>query len=120
MTLTSFTYDVASPHVCLSFQWLAPNNAPTWKQKNQDCLNKINNKPDGEFYNYWSYASSVLGPDTSVLSFKQDAASFAAQKGGQRFLSAAAKNWGRTALGSGSGFLGGRVAHPSFWSPIDA
>jgi len=47
------------------------------------------------------------------LSFEQDAASFAAQKGGQGFLSAAAKNWGRTALGSGSGFLGG------VWEAVD-
>jgi hypothetical protein len=88
-------------------------NGPTWKQKKQDCLNKINNTPDGELYNYWSYTSSVLGPDASVLSFEQDAASFAAQKGGQGFLSAAAKNWGSTALGSGSGFLG------DVWEAVD-
>ena len=33
---------------------IAPNNGPTWKQKNQDCLNKINSTPDGKFYNFFN------------------------------------------------------------------
>jgi hypothetical protein len=92
---------------------VAPNNGPTFKQKNQNCLNTINNTPDGKLYNTFSYTSSLIGPDASVLSFEQDAASEAAQRGGQRFLGAAAKNWGRTALGSGSGFVG------SVWEAVD-
>jgi hypothetical protein len=91
----------------------APNNGPTFQQKNKACLNTINNTPDGKFYNFFSYASPLLGPDAGLLSAEQDGASFAAQRGGQRFLSAAAKNWGRTALGSGSGFVGG------VWEAVD-
>jgi len=93
--------------------FIAPNNGPTWSQKNQTCLDKINSTPDGEFYNYWSYTSPIIGPDAGWLSAEQDGASFLAQRGGQRFLGAAAKNWGRTALGSASG-LAGRV-----WERVD-
>lgn len=42
-----------------------PNNQPTWKQKNQNCLNQINNTPDGKFDNFFSPLSMVpgIGPD---------------------------------------------------------
>lgn len=99
--------------VCFRGAVLAPNNGPTFKQKNQNCLNQINATPDGKLYNTFSYTSSLIGPDASGLAVAQDAASEAAQRGGQRFLSAAAKNWGRTALGSGSGFIGG------VWEAVD-
>jgi hypothetical protein len=109
-----FVYKCADFRVdLLPLPVVAPNNGPTFKQKNQDCLNKINETPDGKLYNTFSYTSSLIGPDASVLSFEQDAASEAAQRGGQRFLGAAAKNWGRTALGSGSGFVG------SVWEAVD-
>jgi hypothetical protein len=39
--------------------FVALNNGPSFKQKNQTCLNTINNTPDGKFYNFFSYASSV-------------------------------------------------------------
>jgi hypothetical protein len=110
---TVFSYDCTSQQVGLHVRAIAPNNGPTFKQKNQNCLNTINNTPDGKLYNTFSYTSSLIGPDASVLSFEQDAASEAAQSGGQRFLGAAAKNWGRTALGSGSGFVG------SVWEAVD-
>jgi RHS repeat-associated protein len=91
----------------------APSNAPTFQQKNQNCLNTINNTPDGNFYNTFSYTSSVIGPDASVLSFEQDAASEAGQRGAVGFLKATAKNWRSTALGSGSGFAA------NVWEAVD-
>jgi hypothetical protein len=85
----------------------APSNAPTQERKQQDCLNKINGTPDGKLYNYFSYLSSIYGPDASILAAEQDAAGEAAQAGAQSFLKSAAKNWSQTALGSGSGFVSG-------------
>lgn len=41
----------------------APNNGQTQQQKQQDCLNKINNTPDGKFYNFWSLTSPLIGPN---------------------------------------------------------
>jgi RHS repeat-associated protein len=81
------------------------SNGPTWKQQNQNCLNTINNTPDGEFYNTFSYASPLLGPDAGLLAGEQELASEGAQRGGLGFLKATAKNWGSTGLGSGSGFV---------------
>jgi len=91
----------------------APNNGPTWKQKNQNCLNTINNTPDGKLYNTFSYTSALIGPDASVLAAEQDAASEGAQRGALGFLKATAKNWGSTALGSGSGFAA------NVWEAVD-
>jgi hypothetical protein len=42
----------------------APNNGQTQQQKQQACLDKINNSPDGKFYNFFSAASPWLAPDT--------------------------------------------------------
>lgn len=92
---------------------IAPNNGPTWKQKNQDCLNKINNTPDGKFYNTFSYASPVLGPDAGWNEAAKEGASEGAQEGAQTFLKAGARNWAGTGLGSGSGFVAG------IWETVD-
>jgi RHS repeat-associated protein len=91
----------------------APNNGPTWSQQNKNCLNTINNTPDGKFYNTFSYTSALIGPDASLLAAGQDAASEGAQRGALGFLKATAKNWGSTALGSGSGFAA------NVWEAVD-
>jgi hypothetical protein len=41
---------------------IAPSNQ-TQQQKQQNCLNGFNNSPDGKFYNFFSLASPVIGPD---------------------------------------------------------
>jgi hypothetical protein len=60
---------------------------------------------DGTFYNTFSYASPFFSLD--------DAAKEGAKIGAKSFLKAAAKNWGGTALGSGSGFVAGA------WAAVD-
>jgi hypothetical protein len=65
---------------------VAPNNGPTWSQQNKNCLNTINNTPDGKFYNTFSYTSALIGPDASLLAAGQDAASEGAQRGALGFL----------------------------------
>jgi hypothetical protein len=94
-----------NPYYQFSSAFAAPNNGPTWSQKNKTCLNTINNTPDGKFYNTFSYASPLFSLD--------DAATEGAKRGAKSFLKAGAKNWGRTALGSGSGFLAGA------WDAVD-
>src|SRR5215469_10529291 len=41
----------------------APGSPQSPQQKRQACLDKINNTPDGKFYNFFSLLSPVLGPD---------------------------------------------------------
>jgi hypothetical protein len=92
----------------------APNNGPTWSQKNKGCLDELNSKPEVKyFYNKFSYTSALIGPDASLLAAGQDAASEGAQRGALGFLKATAKNWGSTALGSGSGFAA------NVWEAVD-
>jgi hypothetical protein len=76
----------------------APNNGPTQQQKQQDCLNKINNTPDGKIYNFFSFASPWLAPDTLAWDTSR-----AGAVGAVGFLNAAAKNWAGTPLGTASG-----------------
>jgi RHS repeat-associated protein len=82
-----------------------PNNGPTQAQKQQACLDKINNSPDGKLYNFFSLASPWLAPDT----FAWDT-SHALAGGAFGFLTAAAKNWARTPLGTASGAVAGTTS----------
>jgi len=45
-----------------SFATDAPNNGQTQQQKQQACLDKTNNSPDGKFYNFFIAASPWLAP----------------------------------------------------------
>jgi RHS repeat-associated protein len=86
------------------------NNGQTPQQKNQDCLNKINNTPDGKFYNSFSYLSPLIGPDAGLGEVGKEAA----KEGTKRFFKAGAMNWARTGLGSMSGFVS------NVWETVDA
>ena len=87
---------------------IAPNNGPTWSQKNKACLDKINSSPDGKFYNFFSPLSMIpgIGPEWKG-SIAEDVggglAKFAAYKG----FSAAGSNWAGTAIG----VVGGELAN---------
>jgi hypothetical protein len=70
------------------------------RQQQQDCLKEIYNTPDGKFYDYFSFVSPLIGPDASLGDAAYEGSKEAAQRGGKRFLKAAAKNWKRTGLGA--------------------
>ncbi|WP_141223984.1 hypothetical protein [Granulicella pectinivorans] len=95
--------------ICGLRLWLhAPNNGPTWSQKNKACLDKINSTPDGKFYNFFSPLSMIpgIGPEWKG-SIAEDVggglAKFAIFKG----MTAAGKNWAGTAIG----VMGGEIAN---------
>jgi RHS repeat-associated protein len=76
----------------------APNNGQTQQQKTQDCLNKVNNMPDGKIYNFFGGASYLTGADTTA----RDEAG-AAAGGAMTFVNAGSKNMVGTPLGTASG-----------------
>lgn len=81
---------------------------PTWKQKNQDCLNKFNEAPESKyFYNFLSPLSMIpgIGPEWKS-SIAEDVGGSAAKYGVFKFFQAASTNWAGTGLGS----MGGLVA----------
>lgn len=62
----------------------APSNGQTQQQKQQDCLNKINNTPDGKFYNFWSLTSPLIGPnrlDSAIEDFGGTGLKYLAYRG---------------------------------------
>ena len=71
----------------------------TWKRKNQDCLDKINNTPDGKFYNFFSPLSMIpgTGPDWKG-SVAEDVGGSAAKFTLFKFFQSAGKNWAGTSL----------------------
>jgi RHS repeat-associated protein len=79
---------------------VAPNNGPTFKQKNQNCLNKINSTPDGKFYNFFSPLSMIpgIGPDWQG-SAAEDLGGGAAKYVAFKFFQGAGANWAGTGLG---------------------
>jgi len=79
---------------------IAPNNGPTFKQKNQNCLNKINSTPDGKFYNFFSPLSMIpgIGPDWQG-SAAEDLGGGAAKYVAFKFFQGAGANWAGTGLG---------------------
>jgi hypothetical protein len=80
----------------------------TWKQKNQDCLNKFNDAPEAKyFYNFLSPLSMIpgIGPEWKS-SIAEDVLGSAAKYGVFKFFQAASTNWAGTGLGS----MGGLVA----------
>jgi RHS repeat-associated protein len=89
---------------------VAANNGqqPTWKQKNQDCLNKFNEAPEAKyFYNFLSPLSMIrgIGPEWKS-SIAEDVVGSAAKYGVFKFFQAASTNWAGTGLGA----MGGLVA----------
>jgi hypothetical protein len=83
-----------------SAESFAPNNGPTFKQKNQNCLNKINSTPDGKFYNFFSPLSMIpgIGPDWQG-SAAEDLGGGAAKYVAFKFFQGAGANWAGTGLG---------------------
>jgi hypothetical protein len=57
------------------------------QQKQQNCLNGFNNSPDGEFYNFMSMTSPIIGPEP-VTSLIEDTAGIAAKYGALKYLQA--------------------------------
>jgi hypothetical protein len=81
---------------------VAPNNGPTFQQKNQKCLNTINNTPDGKLYNFLSPLSMIPGvgnPDPAESAFEYGAMG-SAKFGAFKFFQAAGQNWSGTGLGT--------------------
>ncbi len=78
----------------------APNNGPTWSQKNKTCLNTINNTPDGKFYNFFSPLSMIpgIGPDWQG-SIAEDVGGGTAKFVAFKFFQGAGANWAGTGLG---------------------
>lgn len=83
---------------------VAPNNGPTWKQKNQDCLNKINSTPDGKLYNFLSPLSMIpgWGPNWKE-SAAEDIGDTGAKLAVYKFFVGASQSMVRTPFGSMSG-----------------
>lgn len=84
----------------------AQDNGPRWSQKNQDCLNKINSTPDGQFYNFFSPLSMIpgIGPEWKS-SIVEDVGGGAAKFGVFKFFQGASQTMVRTPFGSMSGFV---------------
>ena len=78
----------------------APNNGPTWSQKNKGCLDKINSTPDGKFYNFFSPLSMIpgVGPEWQS-SIAEDLGGGAAKYVAFKFFQGAGTNWAGTGLG---------------------
>jgi hypothetical protein len=74
------------------------------QQKQQDCLNKINNTPDGEFYNFFSLASPFIGPDP-MQSTIEDVGGTGLKFAAYGFFRSASANMIRTPFGSMSGLV---------------
>jgi hypothetical protein len=89
---------------------IAPNNGPTWKQQNQDCLNKINSTPDGKFYNFFSPLSMIpgIGPEWKS-SIAEDVGGGAAKFAAYKFFQGASQTMVRTPFGSMSGVVAGSI-----------
>jgi hypothetical protein len=83
---------------------------PTWKQKNQDRLNKINDTPDGKFYNFFSLLSMIpgIGPEWKS-SVAEDVGGGAAKWVAYKFFKGAAQTMVRTPFGSMSGVVAGSI-----------
>ena len=88
----------------------APNNGPTWSQKNKGCLDKINSTPDGKFYNFFSPLSMVpgIGPEWKS-SIAEDVGGGAAKFAVFKFFQGASQTMVRTPFGSMSGFVAGSI-----------
>jgi hypothetical protein len=83
---------------------VAPNNGPTWSQKNQTCLDKINSTPDGKFYNFMSPLSMIpgIGPEWKS-SIAEDVGGGGAKYVAYTFFDSASRTMVRTPFGSLSG-----------------
>ncbi len=88
----------------------APNNGPTWSQKNKGCLDKINSTPDGKFYNFMSPLSMIpgIGPEWKS-SIAEDVGGGAAKFAVFKFFQGASQTMVRTPFGSMSGFVAGSI-----------
>jgi hypothetical protein len=86
------------------FPVVAPNNGPTWSQKNQTCLDKINSTPDGKFYNFMSPLSMIpgIGPEWKS-SIAEDVGGGGAKYVAYTFFDSASRTMVRTPFGSLSG-----------------
>jgi hypothetical protein len=89
---------------------VAPNNGPTWSQKNKGCLDKINSTPDGKFYNFMSPLSMIpgIGPEWKS-SIAEDVGGGAAKFAVFKFFQGASQTMVRTPFGSMSGFVAGSI-----------
>jgi hypothetical protein len=74
------------------------------QQKDQDCLNKSNNTPDGKFYNLFSLASPFIGPDPTKSTI-EDVSGTGLKFAAYGFFRSASTNMIRTPFGSMSGLV---------------
>ncbi len=83
-----------------------PKPPKPWKDKNRNCLNQINNTPDGKFYNFFSPLSMIpgIGPDPTA-SRVEDIGGGLAKFGVYSFFKAASTSMVRTPFGSMSGVV---------------
>jgi len=99
---SSIAFDWLTPSAIVNASDSAPNNGPTWSQKNKGCLDKINSTPDGKLYNFLSPLSMIPGvgnPDPAESAFEYGFMG-SAKYGAFKFFQAAGQNWSGTGLGA--------------------
>jgi hypothetical protein len=70
-------------------------SASTWKDRNRNCLNQVNNTPDGKFYNFFSPLSMIPGMGTDYKeSIAEDVGGSSAKFAGLQILSECKPNHG--------------------------